>query len=116
MHRKPALLGGEVVLKNCGISLAKAIDTLLHITDDEPIALGLFAAKRAKDEILGGVYVLVLIDEQSVKSGLPMARQCRGLFLARIPEQLKGELLQIMKIKHTALAFFPRESLRKFTR
>ena len=103
--------------KQRGLRAAKNIDALLDVADDKQIAL--INGNAAKDHILNGVDVLVLVDDHRVEPRADLTREL-GLFkasvLGRHGEQLQGEQLGVREREHVLFAFELKECVEVFAR
>ena len=79
-------------------------------------ALQMFTAQRLDDFILRGVDVLVFVHENEAQFFAPAFRRGRWFVRRKIPEQLQGELFQIVKIQDAVVALASGEAHGKFLR
>ena len=89
---------------------------MFHITNEEAVGRGTFAAERLEDGVLRFVDVLIFIHKNETKLFAPMLGDGRGLFRRAVPQETKGMLFQVVKIHQSLLAFGIGERDAKFAR
>src|SRR4051794_22841733 len=89
-----------VLAKNSRLSLAKSVNALLHVADQEPISSSSVARQGLDNSILRGIDILVFIDENPFQTRAPVFRDGRGV--VAVPKQTQRELFEIVKIDESA--------------
>ena len=108
-----AMPGFGVIAKDFRVGQTKAIDALFYIAHEETVRFRTVASKRLDDFVLRGVDVLIFVHEHEPDFFAPLPGNRCWFVRAKIPEQLQGELLQIVKIQNPVVAFARRESRGK---
>ena len=79
--------GFQVAAKNVGICLAKAVDTLLDVTNEKSISRSPMAAQRLQDLVLSSVDVLILVDKNKFEFLLPFFGEQRWCVRPIVPKE-----------------------------
>ena len=108
----------SVALKDARIGEAKPIDALFHVANQKPVCLPAFAPERTENRVLRLVNILVLVHEHQIQLFAPESGAGRRLVRRAVPEHLKRELLEVVKVQRGQLAFcageLPAELPREF--